>query len=241
MFFSTYVLISFVILSPVNAVSAIYTYPAYPGATSSPLYTVKADNEKIFIEKLTQFAGEMQVHYAHFSLKETATIQLTVNESFNSYKISPKSRKISASRSGNTITFTSGPNYLVLQVDSKELLFILIDEPEAAPPKLTDANMKNIMDYGVDNKGGKLETKNIQTAINEASGNAKNILYFPPGKYLTGEIFLRSNMTMYLAGGAVLYGSDNTADFNSGSGGMNTGSWINIACDKCIIFLGDKM
>jgi polygalacturonase len=29
-------------------------------------------------------------------------------------------------------------------------------------------------------------------------------------------------MTLYLAGGAVLYGSNNTADFNTGSGGMNT-------------------
>jgi polygalacturonase len=109
-----------------------------------------------------------------------------------------------------------------LQVDSKELLFILIDSPEVNPPKLTDSNVKNIMDYAVDNKGSKLETKNIQSAIDAASGSSKNILYFPPGKYLTGEIFLKSNMTLYLEGGAVLYGSDNTADFNSGSGGMNT-------------------
>lgn len=222
-FLLTAVLFCFFVLSPENTIAdTLYTYPAYPGATSSPLYTVKADNETIFTEKLTQFSGEMQVHYAHFSLEGTATIQVTVNESFNSYTLSPKSRKISATQTGNTITFKTGPNYLVLKVDSKELLFILIDPPEVNPPKLTDSNVKNIMDYSVDNKGGKLETKNIQTAINEASGGSKNILYFPAGKYLTGEIFLKSNMTIYLEGGAVLYGSDNTADFNSGSGGMNT-------------------
>lgn len=211
------------LFSPVKAIAAtVYTYPAYPGATSSPLYTVKANGETIFTEKLTQFAGEMQVHYAHFSLEGTATIQVTVNESFNSYTLSPKSRKIATTKSGNTLTFTSGPNYLVLKVDSKELLFILIDPPEENPPKIGDANVKNIMDYNVDNKGNTIATKTIQTAINDASGAAKNILYFPPGKYLTGELFLKSNMTMYLAGGAVLYGSSNTADFNSGSGGMNT-------------------
>ncbi|HEX2959793.1 MAG TPA: hypothetical protein VHO70_23355 [Chitinispirillaceae bacterium] len=216
-------LLSVVMVSPVKTLAdTIYTYPAYSGATSSPLYAIKADDQIIFTEKLTKYAGEMEVHYAHFSLEGTATIQVTVNESFNSYTLSPKSRKISATKSGNTITFKTGPDYLVLKVDSKELLFILIDPPEVNPPKLTDTNVKNIMDYSVDNKGGKLETKNIQTAINEASGGSKNILYFPAGKYLTGEIFLKSNMTMYLEGGAVLYGSDNTADFNSGSGGMNT-------------------
>jgi len=186
------------------------------------LYTVKANGETVFTEKLTQFAGEMQVHYAHFSLDGTANIEVTVNETFSSYTLSPKSRKIATTKSGNTISFKSGPNYLVLKVDSKELLFILIDPPEENPPKLTDANVKNIMDYNVDNKGNTLATKTIQTAINEASTGTKNILYFPPGKYLTGELFLKSNMTMYLAGGAVLYGSSNTADFNSGSGGMNT-------------------
>ena len=212
-----------VVLSSVESVAdTIYTYPAYPGATSSSLYTVKAGNETIFTEKLTMFSGEMQVHYAHFSLEGTATIQVTVNESFNSSTLSPKSRKIETAKNGNTITFKTGPDYLVLKVDSKELLFILIDYPEEHPPKLTDSNVKSIMDYEVDNQGGKLETKNIQTAINEASGSSKNILYFPPGKYLTGEVFLKSNMTMYLAGGAVLYGSNNTADFNTGSGGMNT-------------------
>jgi polygalacturonase len=223
LFLLTFTLFSVATISPVKTVAdTIYAYPAYPGATSSPLYAVKANNETIFTEKLTQFSGEMQVHYAHFSLEGNATIQVTVNESFNSYKLSPKSRKIQATKSGNTLSFKTDPNYLVLQVDSKELLFILIDPPEVNPPKLTDSNVKNIMDYSVDNKGGKLETKNIQTAINEASGGSKNILYFPAGKYLTGEIFLKSNMTMYLEGGAVLYGSDNTADFNSGSGGMNT-------------------
>jgi uncharacterized protein YegP (UPF0339 family) len=211
-----------VLLSANTIADTLYSYPAYPGATSSPLYTVKAGNETFFTEKLTLFSGEMQVHYAHFSLDGTTTIQVTVNESFNSYTLSPKSRKIATTKNGNTLTFKTGPNYLVLQVDSKELLFILIDSPEENPPKLTDSNVKNIMDYGVDNKGDKLETKNIQSAVDAASGGSKNILYFPPGKYLTGEIFLKSNMTLYLAGGAVLYGSNNTADFNSGSGGMNT-------------------
>lgn len=217
------IVMNIVLLSTGTSVgAAIYTYPSYPGAATSPLYTVKAGDETVFTEKLTMFAGEMQVHYAHFSLEGVANVQVTVNENFTKYTLSPKSRKIQTTRNGNTISFQTGPNYLVLTVDSKELLFILIDSPEVNPPKIGDSNVKNIMDYNVDNKGGKLETKTIQNAINEASGSSKNILYFPPGKYLTGELFIKSNMTVYLEGGAVLYGSDNTADFNSGSGGMST-------------------
>ena len=61
----------------------------------------------------------------------------------------------------------------------------------------------------------------MQSAINAASGATQNILYFPPGKYLVGELWLKSNMTVYLAGGAILYGSNSTGDFNTGSGGIN--------------------
>ena len=140
----------------------IYNYPAYPGAVQSSLYSVKADNKIIFTEKLTKFKGEMQVHYAHFSTDGNAQIEVNVKEDFKNYTLSPKSRKISSSRNGNKILFTSGPNYLVLKVDSKELLFILIDSPETKPPKLGDSNVKNILDYGVDKTGNKLETKKIE-------------------------------------------------------------------------------
>ena len=198
-------------------------YPTLPGATASPVYTLTASGAPLFVEKLSKFSPEMQVHYAHCSLSApgVATFSVTLDSSFSSYTLSPKSRKINATKSGNTLTFSSGPNYLILQVDSKELLFILIDAPEASPPRLGDANVKNIADYAVDNTGATLVTSKVQSAIDAASGAAQNILYFPPGKYKVGELWLKSNMTLYLAGGSVLYGSDATADFNTGSGGVN--------------------
>ncbi|NUR26562.1 MAG: hypothetical protein HOV83_12070, partial [Catenulispora sp.] len=112
--------------------------PALPGATKSSLYTVTADGAPLFVEKMTKFAPEMQVHYAHCSMAGagTATFSVTVAQSFSSYTVSPKSRKLTVTRSGNTITFDSGPNYLIVQFDSKELLFILIDAAESNPPLL---------------------------------------------------------------------------------------------------------
>jgi hypothetical protein len=202
--------------------AGVTTYPALPGATMSPLYTVTANGTTQFVEKLTKFTPEMQVHYAHFSVANgcSASVSVTLSTSFDSFTVSPKSRNISATKSGNTITFTSAPNYLILQFDTQELLFILIDSAEMNPPKLGDADVKSIMDYSVDATGATLMTSKIQSAINAASGATQNILYFPPGKYLVGEIWPKSNMTIYLAGGAILQGSSNTSDFNTGSGGL---------------------
>ncbi|HEY5955677.1 MAG TPA: hypothetical protein VIV60_03945, partial [Polyangiaceae bacterium] len=197
--------------------------PALPGAIASPLYSVTVSGKPLFVEKLTKFSPEMQVHYAHGSLSGAgaATVAVTVSESFSSYTVSPKSRKLTATKSGNTIAFDTGPNYLILKFDSKELLFVLLDSEESNPPKVGDANVKSLADYTVDNTGASLVTSKIQSAIDAASGATQNILYVPPGKYKVGELWLKSNMTMYLACGAVLYGSSSTADFNTGSGGIN--------------------
>jgi polygalacturonase len=203
--------------------ATVVCYPTPTGATKSTLYAVTANGTPMFVEKLTKFSPEMQVHYAHCSLVGSgpATLAVTVNESFNSFTLSPKSRKLAATKSGNTISFSSGPNYLILQVDTKELLFILLDAEEVNPPRLGDANVKNIADYSVDNTGATLVTSKVQSAIDAASGATQNILYFPPGRYKVGELWLKSNMTLYLAGGALLYGSSATGDFNTGSGGVD--------------------
>ena len=201
----------------------VVTCPNLPGAPKSPLYSITANGTPLFVEKMTNFAAEMNVHYAHASLSGAgaATIAVTVSETFNAYKLSPKSRQISATKSGNTITFSSGPNYLIFQPDSKELLFILLDAEEANPPKVGDANVKSLADYTVDNTGATLVTSKIQSAINAASGATQNILYVPPGRYKVGELWLKSNMTLYLPCGAILSGSNSTGDFNTGSGGIN--------------------
>ena len=206
-----------------GATATTVTCATLPGQTKSTLYTVTGNGTSAFVERLTKYSPEMQVHYAHCWLSNTgtATFSVTVSESFTNYTLSPKSRNIAVTKSGNTLTFTTGPNYLILTVDAKELLFLLIDGPETNPPKLGDANVKNLADYTVDNTGATLVTAKIQSAINAASGATQNILYVPPGKYLIGELWLKSNMTLYLAAGAILCGSASTADFMTGSGGID--------------------
>ena len=87
-----------------------------PGAVKSPLYAIKRMAPPLFVEKMTKFGPEMQVHYAHCALSGSgpATFAVTVNESFTAHTLSPKSRNIATTKSGNTVTFSSGPNYLIL-------------------------------------------------------------------------------------------------------------------------------
>jgi polygalacturonase len=195
----------------------VVTYPGLPGATKSPLYTITANGADQFVEKLSKFSPEMAVHYAYFGVKSgcTAEVKVTVSGGTSSFTLSPKSRKLTATKEGDTITFTSGPNYLILQLPSKELLFILIDEAEANPPQLGDANVKNLADYDVDDTGATLVTSKIQSAIDAAAGATQNILYVPPGRYKVGELSLKSNMTLYLAAGSILDGSTKSGDYGA--------------------------
>lgn len=211
--------------SPVDgpAKATVVTYPDLPGATRSPLYSVTVNGSPLFVEKLAKFSPEMPVHYAHCALSgaSPASFSVAVEGGFTSHTLSPRSRDIATHRSGDTLTFSSGPNYLILQVDDKELLFILIDAEEVNPPRLGDENVQNIADYGVDDTGATLVTAKVQAAIDAASGATRNILYFPPGRYTVGELWLKSDMTLYLAGGALLYGASSPADFETGSGGVD--------------------
>jgi hypothetical protein len=200
--------------------SPVLTCQARP---KSPLYSVTVTGKPLFVEKMTKFSPEMQVHYAHGSLVRgrhcdhrgdgQRDLQLVQGESQEPAAFRHQERQHRHLR--------QRPQLPDLQFDAKELLFILLDAEETNPPKVGDANVKSLADYTVDNTGATLVTSKIQSAINAASGATQNILYVPPGKYKVGELWLKSNMTLYLACGAIIYGSSSTGDFNTGSGGIN--------------------
>jgi len=70
-----------------------------------------------------------------------------------------------------------------------------------------------ITDYGAVGDGVKLNTPIIQTAIDAAANDGGGIVEIPAGKFLSGSIFLKKNVQLYLDEGAVLLGSQNIADY----------------------------
>lgn len=86
------------------------------------------------------------------------------------------------------------------------LLSLLILSPLSAET----VNMKLA---GADDRGKTINTGLINATIAGLSGKGGGTLYFPAGKYLTGAIKLKSNITIELESGATLLFSDHFDDY----------------------------
>lgn len=76
----------------------------------------------------------------------------------------------------------------------------------------TIAKEFNVMDFGSVGDGEHLETQHIQNAINKANETG-GIVVFPAGTYLSGTIYLKSNVSLRLDKGATLLGSTNLGHY----------------------------
>ena len=67
---------------------------------------------------------------------------------------------------------------------------------------------------GAKGDGKSKDTQALQRAIDQAAQKGGTVL-LPPGRYLSGTLFLKSNVTVQLSRGAVLLGSTEIADYKS--------------------------
>ena len=70
-----------------------------------------------------------------------------------------------------------------------------------------------ITDYGAVADGTTLNTAAIQKAIDTASAAAGGVVEIPAGTFVSGSIFLKKGVELYLDDGAVLKGSEKIADY----------------------------
>ena len=82
--------------------------------------------------------------------------------------------------------------------------------------------------FGIESNGTKLNTTSIQAAIDYIHNNGGGRLVFYVGRYLTGTIHMKSNVTIHLEEGAILVGSTNPFDYEK------HGSW------QALIFAHDQ-
>ncbi|WPU96897.1 glycosyl hydrolase family 28 protein [Mucilaginibacter sabulilitoris] len=88
------------------------------------------------------------------------------------------------------------------------LLFVSI-----AFPCIALAKDYLVTDYGAIGNGSQLSTKYIQQAINVCNANGGGRVVVPPGDFLTGTIYLKSHVELYLDRGAKISGSRDHADY----------------------------
>lgn len=72
----------------------------------------------------------------------------------------------------------------------------------------------NVRDFGAHGDGVTKDTVAIQTAIDAVASAGGGTVELSAGTYLTGSIFLKSNVDLHLGAGAVLKGSPDSADYN---------------------------
>lgn len=73
----------------------------------------------------------------------------------------------------------------------------------------------NVRDFGAKGDGQTLNTRAIQATIDQAAAQGGGVVHIPAGQFLSGTIFLKSNIELNLSPGAVLLGSDNLADYDT--------------------------
>lgn len=79
--------------------------------------------------------------------------------------------------------------------------------------QITSAQTFDIVKYGSVNDGKTLNTKAIQQAIDDCSKNSGGTVNIPTGVFITGTLYLKSNVHLYLETGAILKGSPNLNDY----------------------------
>ncbi len=71
----------------------------------------------------------------------------------------------------------------------------------------------NVRDYGATGNGTTMDTEALQKAIDAAAQAGGGVVRFPPGRYLSGSLDLKSHITLNIEKNAVLLGSTRKQDY----------------------------
>ena len=206
-------------LSPAVSNDKIAIGAMYSLSTLSSLYTVKVDG--VNVPAIT-YGNEMD--YAEFTMKKgPVTVEVTFNQNISNYTISPLKLGLSGTVNGRTLTFTmERDEYLIIRINSNgRRLILTADPPESETYASSGEGIFNVTEakYLADPSGKNYSSDSLQRAIDDASaygstdGNSAGVVYLPAGVYRTGSTMLRSNVTLYLADGATILGSERHDDW----------------------------
>jgi hypothetical protein len=192
----------------------IFTYPMSPVYQPSTEFRLQVAGVKVSVVDYNP-----KYDYAHFSMSKgeaEVSITLVKNAEVTAFYISPRKLAIKGVKYGNTLKFKLCKDaYLIIKINEMKELVIAADPQEKDKPASSGKGIFNVSTsgYNADATGSILSTKAIQKAIDDASAFHKGIVYVPAGIYKIGNLNLKSNMSLYLEGGAVLRFTGRRADY----------------------------
>jgi polygalacturonase len=100
------------------------------------------------------------------------------------------------------------------------------------------AKVYNVSDFGAVNDGKTINTAAIQKAINQCTKDGGGtVLFTGGGKYMSGTIYLKDNVTLRIDNGTTLLGSNNYSDYTTDT---HKNMYKNEShMDRCFIFARD--
>ena len=191
--------------APAGDLFAAESFPQTPKAFPSNRFRMDMNGQSLFVHKFKD------AHYAHFPYPKGGPQQLTITakRAYDTLELSPRSAGSEAvlDTGKRTLQFElTKPGKWVVTMDGREHLFILAEAPLEKPVKSV-----SVLDHGADPSGKSLSTEAIQSAIDNAPNDAT--VTIPAGHYLSGSIFIKSGITLFLEAGALLQASANPDDF----------------------------
>jgi hypothetical protein len=200
------------------APAPLQMYPVQSIYPASPDYRLTVNGQNV---PATDFPGYDIAQFAMGGGEATITVTKINNTALGSYSISPAKLNLTGSVSGASLTFTvTRDEYLIVKLDGRPGLVIAIDPLETNRPAESGTGIFNVRNAPYNAQPGSgYSTTPFQNALNDAAawGGAngrQGIVYVPAGVWTLGTIYLRSNLALYLAPGAVLRYTGERANYD---------------------------
>ena len=189
--------------------AAFEMYPEPPLAELSVTHRVWVHGRPVVVQR---YAG---VSYARFATGSSAPVEVQVTSPIRTHTVFPAERVASSRVGGTVLAFDlPTPASVVVWIDQLAPLFLLPDAMEDDAPVHGLPHVLDVTDFGADPNGRSSATSALQAAINRATGlSGGGTVVLPRGVYRSGTLVLRSNVSLYLAPGALLQGSSDPHDY----------------------------
>ncbi|MGH8022344.1 MAG: glycosyl hydrolase family 28 protein, partial [Limisphaerales bacterium] len=90
---------------------------------------------------------------------------------------------------------------------------VLAEVPEISGRSGKESRSESILNFGAVGDGRTLNTRQIQAAIDQVAATGGGTVVIPRGIFVSGALFLKPGVNLFLASGATLKGSTNVADY----------------------------